>query len=225
VRLLRREVPARFEVDRAEDMMPILQLLDDYRFDCVFSGCLEAWTIANEISRRGVRCILSPRRRQPRDPRREIATGSSPEASAILRKAGVEFAFYPPPGFDGGDIISWDGIAGRDLQTLALEGAWAMRGGLDERSALEAITISPARILGVDHRVGSIEPGKDADVILLDGPIFDYRTFTLVTVVNGVVQYEKAKIPLFAHIRPREVPITDVPAYPETKPNNTPGNR
>jgi len=223
VRLLRREVPARFEVDRAEDMLPILQLLDDYRFDCVFSGCLEAWAIANDLSRRGVRCILSPRRRQPRDERRETPTGSSPEAATILKKAGVEFAFYPPPGFDGGDIISWDGIAGRDLQTLALDGAWAVRGGLDEPTALEAITITPARILGVDHRIGSIEPGKDADLILLDGPIFDFRTFTQMAIVNGEIQYEKAKVSLFSHIRPRSVPVSDVPAYPETKPKETSG--
>jgi hypothetical protein len=214
VRLLRREVPARFEVDRAEDMLPILAFLDEYRFDCVFSGCLEAWTIAGDLSKRGVKCIFSPRRRDPRDETRQMLTGSSPEAALILKRAGVEFSFYPPPGFDGGDIISWDGIAGRDLQTFAMEGAWALRGGLDEATAVEALTIAPARILGVDHRVGSIEPGKDADLILLDGPILDFRSFCQVAVVNGVIQYEKAKSSLFAHIRPRAVPAGEVPAYP-----------
>lgn len=217
VRLLRREVPARFEVDRARDMQPILEFLDEYRFDCVFSGCLEAWTIPGEISRRGVKCILSPRRREAADPRRGVLTGSSPEAAAILKRAGVEFSFYPPPGFDGGDIISWDGIAGRDLQTFAMEGAWAVRGGLDESAAIDALTIASARILGVDHRVGSIEPGKDADLILLDGPLLDFRSLCQIAIVNGVIQYEKAKSPLFAHVRPREIPVGEVPAYPEGK--------
>lgn len=214
LKLLKREIPARFEIDRASDMLPILELLDEYRFDCIFSGCLEAWTIPNELSRRGVKCILSPRRREPRDERRETLTGSSVEAAAILAKAGVEFSFYPPPGFDGGDVISWDGIAGRDLQTFAMEGAWAIRGGLDERRALEAITISPARILGVEHRIGSIEPGKDADLIITDGPIFDFRTYTQTAIVNGVVQYEKSKVSLFKHIRPPQNPPGEVPAYP-----------
>ncbi|MFN0205957.1 MAG: amidohydrolase family protein [Planctomycetota bacterium] len=217
LRLLKREIPARFEIDRASEMMPILELLDEYRFDCVFSGCLEAWTIPNELSRRGVKCILSPRRREQRDERRETLTGSSIEASAILAKAGVEFSFYPPPGFDGGDIITWGGIAGRDLQTFAMEGAWAIRGGLDEHRALEAITISPARIMGVEHRIGSIEPGKDADIIITDGPIFDFRTYTQTAIVNGVVQYEKSKVSLFKDIRPPQKPPTEVPAYPVEK--------
>jgi hypothetical protein len=214
VRLLRREASARFEVDRASDMLPILQLLDDYRFDCVFNGALEAWTLANDLSRRGVKVIFSPRRRKTPDGGRVAANGSSAEAAAILAKAGVEFSFYPPPGFDGGDIISWDGIAGRDLQTFAMEGAWAIRGGLDEHRALEAITISPARILGVEQRVGSIEPGKDADIIITDGPIFDFRTFTQLAIVNGVVQYDKSKVALYKHVRPPKTPPGEVPAYP-----------
>lgn len=215
LKLLRREVVARFDLDRASDMMQILQFLDEYRFDCVFSGGLEAWSIANELSRRGVKVILAPRRRESPDTRRTSLTGSSPEAAAILARAGVEFSFYPPPGFDGGDIITWDGIGGRDLQTLAMEGAFAIRGGLDEQRALEAITISAARILGVDNRIGSIEPGKDADIIITDGPIFDFRTFTQISIVNGAIQYEKSKSPLFAHVRPKNVPVTEVPAFPD----------
>lgn len=215
LKLLRREVVARFEVDRASDMMQILQFLDEFRFDCVFSGALEAWTIPSELSRRGVKIILAPRRREVSDPRRDVPTGSSPEAAAILARAGIEFSFYPPPGFVGGDNISFDGIAGRDLLTYTMEGAFAIRGGLDEQRALEAITISAARILGAEDRVGSIEPGKDADLIITDGPIFDFRTFTQTTIVNGVVQYEKSKSHLFAHIRPRTKPPGEVPAYPE----------
>ena len=107
--------------------------------------------------------------RQAADERNPRPSGSSAEAAAILRRGGVEFSLYPPPGFDGGEIVTWDGIAGRDLQTLAMDAAWAIRGGLDEAVALESITIAPARILGVDHRVGSIEPGKDADLIVTDG--------------------------------------------------------
>jgi amidohydrolase family protein len=217
LKLLRRELPARFEVDDASDMMPILELLDEYRFDAVFSGALEAWTIAGDIGRRGVRCIFSPRRRQAPDERTPMPTGSSPEAAAILHRSGVELALYPPPGFDGGDIISWDGIAGRDLQTLPMDAAWAIRGGLDEKTALDSITIAAARILGVDNRVGSIEPGKDGDLILTDGPIFDFRTWVQMTIVNGAVQYEKAKSPLYSKVRPREKPPEEVPAKAPAK--------
>ncbi len=215
VKLLQREVPARFEVDDASEMLPILELLDEFRFDCTFSGALEAWTIAGELSRRGVSCILSPRRRQASDERADRTTGSSAQAAAILRRAGIELALYPPPGFDGGDTVGVGGIAGRDLQTLPMDAAWAIRGGLDEQSALESITLGAARILGVDHRIGSIEPGKDADLILTDGPIFDFRTFVQMSIVNGEVQYEKAKSSLFRFIRPLAKPPGEVPAFPE----------
>ncbi|MBI3819202.1 MAG: amidohydrolase family protein [Planctomycetes bacterium] len=223
LKLLKHEASARFEVDRAADMLQILNFLDEFRFDCIFSGATEAWTIAGDLSRRNVKVIFAPRRREVADERTARATGSSAEAAAVLARAGVEFALTPPTqGFDAGEIITWDGIGGRELQTYALEGAWCIRGGLDEQRALEALTISAARILGVDHRIGSIEPGKDGDVIITDGPLFDFRTFTQVAVVNGSIQYEKSKHSLFAHIRPKSVPVDDgAPAIRE-KPASTP---
>ena len=79
-----------------------------------------------------------------------------------------------------------------------------MRGGLDEQTALEAITITAAEICGVETRVGSLEEGKDADVVVLDGDPFDYRTFVDMTFVNGKLLYEKSKSPYFSHLKNRK---------------------
>jgi imidazolonepropionase-like amidohydrolase len=82
-----------------------------------------------------------------------------------------------------------------------MEAAFAVRGGLPEDAAIRAITIDAARILGIDHRVGSIEIGKDADFVVTDGDLLHYMTHSRWTIVNGRVVYDKDKEPLFEHIR------------------------
>ena len=98
-------------------------------------------------------------------------------------------------------IATW-GIAGRDLMHLAMEAAFAVRGGLPNDAAIRAITIDAARILGVDHRVGSVEVGKVADFAIVDGDLLHYMTMARWTVVNGRIAYDKKKDSLLNHIRP-----------------------
>jgi adenine deaminase len=85
---------------------------------------------------------------------------------------------------------------------LPIEADFAVRGGLSEQAALEAITIVPARVLGVDHRVGSLEVGKDCDLVVTDGDILHYQTFVQYAVVEGKQVYDKSAELFFAHIRP-----------------------
>jgi imidazolonepropionase-like amidohydrolase len=72
------------------------------------------------------------------------------------------------------------------IQYLPLCGGLAIREGLDELTALRALTLTPAELLGVEHRVGSLEVGKDADVALYQGhPFFDVQARCLLTLVQG----------------------------------------
>jgi imidazolonepropionase-like amidohydrolase len=66
-----------------------------------------------------------------------------------------------------------------------------VRGGASEAKALAAITIVPATMLGLQNRIGSIEVGKDADLLVLDGPPLDYRTYVEKAIVNGNVVYDR----------------------------------
>ena len=92
--------------------------------------------------------------------------GFHPDNAARLIRAGVSVAFRPD---DGSWLTPGAGQPGGDPLALA---AFAYRNGLSEKEALEAVTIQPARIAGVDRRVGSLEPGKDADLVILRGHPF-----------------------------------------------------
>jgi imidazolonepropionase-like amidohydrolase len=68
---------------------------------------------------------------------------------------------------------------------------FAMRGGLDQEQALKAITIDAARLLGIDDRVGSVEIGKDADLVLYDGGPFSTTTKVVAVLVDGKIAFQR----------------------------------
>jgi imidazolonepropionase-like amidohydrolase len=77
-------------------------------------------------------------------------------------------------------------------EELTTQGSMAVRFGLDETVALEALSIVPARQVGMADRLGSLEPGKDADIVVRDGPPLDIRSAVLLTLVNGKNVYDVA---------------------------------
>jgi imidazolonepropionase-like amidohydrolase len=196
VKVLRGDLPARISASSADQIASALSLINEFRFRAVLLDAHEAWTMAEEIGRARCACVITPRARRLENKRSNRPSGTTIEQAAILRKAGVLFAIAPLQ-----DRIDIGGMAGRDLQTLPLEAAFAVRGGLDPKTAVEAITLAAAEALGVDTRVGSLEEGKDADVIVLDGDPLDYRTFVEMTFVNGKLLYEKDKSPYFQHLK------------------------
>ena len=195
IRLLQREVPAVLPATTTGDILAALELVDEFGIRMILAGAVEAWIVAEEIAKRDVRVVITPR--QKRRPNEDISgpSGSNLENAAILKKAGVKFAIIPP----STSFETW-GVVGRDMMALPMEAAFAVSGGLDEQTALEAITITVAEIIGVADRVGSLQVGKDADIIILDGHPFHHKTFVETTLINGKVLYEKAKSLYFSHI-------------------------
>jgi imidazolonepropionase-like amidohydrolase len=194
-RLLRREVPAVVQAATTGDILATLEFVDEFGIRMVLANADEAWIVAEEIAKRDVRVIITPR--QKRRPNEDISglSGSTLENAAILKRAGVKFAIIPTSTF----FETW-GVVGRDMMALPMEAAFAVSGGLDEQTALEAITITAAEIIGVADRIGSLQVGKDADIIILDGHPFHHKTFVETTLINGKVLYEKAKSLYFSHI-------------------------
>ncbi len=168
-----------------------------------FFGTTEAWTIPDEIAATGSGCVLQPRIVAPINKESNEPSGSNIKAAKILYDSGIPCATTVPPGRFGGNGVGTGGILGRDLNTPFMDAAFAVRGGLSGEKALSTITLDAARLLGVDDRIGSLEPGKDADFLILDGDPLHYKTFVLQTIVNGKVRYEKNKHALYRKLGSR----------------------
>ncbi len=198
VSVLKGEVRLKFSADNRADLAEIANLALQYGFRPVIEGCGEGWTVADQLGRAGISAIVTPRYRRSKLESLVREGGSSIENAAILHGSGVQVCIIPSSrGIDLG------GIVGRDIMHLPIEAAFAVRGGLPEDAALQAITIVPARLMGLDHRIGSIEVGKDCDLIVTDGDILHYQTFVQWTIVEGKIAYDKQQELYFAHIRPR----------------------
>ncbi len=196
--ILEGKVLARFNASNREDLLDVARLAQRYGFRPVIDGCVEGWTVADELGRAGAFAVITPRDRRDKEEQLVRPGGSSIENAAILHRSGVQVCVIPA-------TVSVDlgGIAGRDILHLAIEAGFAVRGGMSDQAALESITINPARILGVSHRVGSLEVGKDCDLIVTDGDVLHYQSLVQYTVVEGKIVYDKAQELFFAHIRPR----------------------
>ncbi|MGK0220314.1 MAG: hypothetical protein ACI9HE_003825, partial [Planctomycetota bacterium] len=204
VAVLRGEKRGLFSADDSHDLREIARLAQTYDFRPVIRGCREGWVVADELGRAGAMAIVTARSRGAKDERQTNAGGASIENAAKLYAAGVQIAIVPQTT----GITSLGGIVGRDIIHLPTEVAFAVRGGLPEQAALESMTLIPARMMGVDHRIGSIEVGKDADLIITDGDVLHYETFVQWALVEGKVVYDKQAELYYAHIRPR--PETEV---------------
>ena len=210
-KLLQREAAAVVTAQTTHELTDIANLASTYGFDVVVRGAYEGWIVAPALGRAGARAIITARAEETPDLRFNRSTGASIENARILHDHGVTLAVVPPTP----TITLW-GLAGRDLLHLNMEAAFAVRGGLSNEDALKAITIDAARILGIDDRVGSLEVGKDADLVVCDGDLLHYMTQVRYTIVNGLIAYDKAKDTLFAHIRPKGKP--EIPQFDDQWP-------
>jgi imidazolonepropionase-like amidohydrolase len=141
-------------VSRAADIRQVLRLARDYRLNVALVGAQEGWVVADEIAAARVPVIINPTDNLPR--RFEMAAASDRNA-ALLHRAGVRIA-----------------ILGTDRTHRVHEmrynaGIAVGRGGLAYDAALAALTSGPATLLGLGDRLGTLEPGKDADIVVWSG--------------------------------------------------------
>lgn len=150
--VLRREIPLVVSVQRASDIRALLDLGRETGVSLVVYGGAEAWMEARELAAARVPVILDPLEDLPASFER---LGATLENAARLARAGVVIAFE-----------TGDSHNARNLTQLAGN---AVAYGLPHEDALRAITVNPAKIYGMAGRKGTIEPGKDADLVIWDG--------------------------------------------------------
>jgi imidazolonepropionase-like amidohydrolase len=174
--LLQRDYPARIRVATAEDAWTALRLADEFGIDVVLEQLTEGHLagLPKELARRGVPCVVGPMMKAGKTPETEALTFRT---AAVLAGAGVPLALCT-------------GHPSRSIRYLTLEAALAVRAGLDEETALRAITLNAAAALGLADRLGSIEPGKDADLVLFDGDPLLPASQATHTIIGGSVIHE-----------------------------------
>ncbi|WP_345242952.1 amidohydrolase [Pontibacillus salipaludis] len=171
IQALKREIPVRIHAHRADDIMSAVRFAEEFQLDLRIEHCTEGHLIAEELAGRNLQVAVGPT--FTRRSKVELKNKSW-ETSRALTEQGIHVSIttdhpYTP------------------IQYLNVCAALAAREGLSPQKALEAITILPARNLGVDDRVGSIEVGKDADLVLWNGHPFDFMAKPIWTMIDGKI--------------------------------------
>jgi imidazolonepropionase-like amidohydrolase len=158
--VLRGEIPWRQHCHRADDIATALRLADEFGYRLVVDHGTEAVLLADRLAERGVPVLIGPlltSRSKVELRNRSLANPGR------LAAAGVELG-----------IITDHPVV--PIHLLHVQAALAVREGLDPAAALRAVTLVPARVLGLDDRLGSLEPGKHATLAVWSGDPLDART-------------------------------------------------
>ena len=154
------EIPWRQHCHRADDIATAMRLADEFGYRLVIDHGTEAVLLADRLAERGIPVLIGPlltSRSKVELRNRSLAN------PARLAAAGVELG-----------IITDHPVV--PVHLLHVQAALAVREGLDPAAALRAVTLTPARILGVDDRLGSLEPGKHATLCVWSGDPLDARS-------------------------------------------------
>ncbi|MFU8832850.1 MAG: amidohydrolase family protein [Wenzhouxiangella sp.] len=166
------ELPLVVEVHRHNDIMTTLRLADEFGFRLILAGVADAHLVVDEIRDSGVAVLIHPTMMRARGS--EVQHFSFTTAARLI-EAGIPVALQS--GFEG--YVP-------KTRVVLFEAAMTLPYGLNFDQALRLITLSPAEILGIDDRVGSLEVGKHGDLALFDGDPFEYTTRVVGTVIEGV---------------------------------------
>lgn len=173
---LEQKIPVRIHAHRADDIMSAIRFSEEFNLDYRIEHCTEGHLIAAVLADKKAKVSIGPT--LTRRSKVELRNKSW-STYRILAKEGIDISIttdhpYTP------------------IQYLNLAASIAVREGMDEQSALEGITINPARNLGIDDRLGSLEPGKDADLSVWNGHLFHYLAKPFLTLINGNIVFQSA---------------------------------
>ena len=179
VEVLERRVPLLVTANRSTDIVAALRLAEEFGIRIVLDSAAEAFLVADRIAAAGVPVIVHPTMRRAG---RGETENVSFETAAGLRKAGIPIALQS----------GYEAYVPK-TRVVLFEAALAAANGLDTEQALASVTADAARILGVDDRVGSLQPGLDGDVAVYDGDPFEYTSHCTAVVIDGRVVHAEAR--------------------------------
>lgn len=169
VRVVKREIPLRAHAHRADDLMTAIRIADEFNIIVTLEHATESHKIAEEIARRGLVCVVGPGLTSRSKVELRDRTIDTPR---VLFENGIKFALCTDH-----PVIP--------IQYLPLYAAMAVRAGLPVDAALRAMTMDAADIIGVGDRLGSLDSGKDADVVIWSHFPLDSRAVAEKVFING----------------------------------------
>ncbi|MDD4658375.1 MAG: amidohydrolase [Eubacteriales bacterium] len=176
--VLKKEIPLRMHAHRADDIATAIRIAQEFDINMTLEHASEAHLIVDRVKESGFPAIVGPSMGTPG----KIETQNKTlESVKILSEAGITVA------------LTTDHPVLNVYQLLHAAAAVVRETGMDEYQVLRLITINAAKILGVEDRVGSIEVGKDADLVIIHGHPFDYLSTVMYTIIDGEVVYPPEK--------------------------------
>ncbi|MBN1246644.1 MAG: amidohydrolase family protein, partial [Anaerolineae bacterium] len=177
VPVLKREMKARIHAHQANDILTAIRIAEEFNLDITLEHVTEGYRVAEVIASKGIPVTAGP-----------VFTGRTKyelrakhhKNPGVLARAGVKVA------------IQTD--AASAVQYLPINAALAAREGMPEEEAFKAITLNAAEIIGVANRVGSLEVGKDADVVVFSAHPFTYHAVAELVFVNGECVYQREEV-------------------------------
>ncbi len=160
---------------RRDDIMTAIRIGKEFGLNVTIEHATEAYMIPESIKKSNVSLILGPTLGMASKYELKNKTYKS---AKVLEDNDITFAIMTDH-----PVIT--------LDTTLVQAALFIKEGLSEMKALEALTITAAKLNGIEDRVGSLEVGKDADIVVWDGPIFDIMTRTEYVVIDGVIRHQK----------------------------------
>ena len=173
--VMRKEIPLKSHAHRADDIFTSLRIAKEFDLDITLDHCTEGHLIADELEKEGKGCLVGPTFGAKSKFELKNKCWDTPKA---MVEHGLKTAIITDA-----PVIP--------LKYLPLCAGLAINAGLDEQEAWKAVTINPAVITGIADRVGSLEVGKDADVVIYKGnPLTDLQYTTKYTLINGQIVYQ-----------------------------------
>ena len=182
--VLRREVPVIIHAKRVDEIREAMRIAEDYGLRLIISGGVQAHQVAEELGQKGIPVILGDTGTNLEDIRGG-GEGYSAQSPAILNRAGVKVSFFGPGGSRRGMPT------GRLGGEPALNAAWAFRNGVPEQDALKMLTLNVAEMFDMEAHIGSIDVGKDADFMILEGHPFDYKVLPERVYIDGKLVFRR----------------------------------
>ncbi len=170
-KVVRKEIPLKAHAHRADDIITAVRIAKEYDLDLTIEHGTEGHKVADYLAAENIPVVFGP----TMSGRSKVELRERSFSTAVkLREAGVELALMTDH-----PVVP--------INYLLLVAELAYKAGLSREDALAAITINPAKILGISQQVGSLEPGKDADLIILADDPFSFNNQIETVIIDGKI--------------------------------------